>query len=406
MRRGPAALLGLLLAAAPAPRAGSSARAAASERPGAASPPAVPPRPGTGEHAGARVEVRLLGRSPPRALTLRSGRRTLAVAVAGGRLLVDGREAPSPLLLEEDDWQVRAAGAPPRRYQAALRLEALAGRIALVGAFPLERYVAAVVASEAAPGTPPAALAALAVVVRSWALAARGRHDGGRRCDLAHCQVLRGDLTEARRDEATAAAATTAGQVLRLPGGRVAASPFHAACGGHTADPGLAFGGEGTGAAAAPDPACPPAPWTARLTPAQAGAALRGALARAGWPPPPGGGLRAADLALTAGPGGWVAQVSAPGEGWRLSGDAAARSLDAALGRGRVRSSRFEVADVGGQVVVRGEGHGHGVGLCQAGASARARAGQGWRAILGAYFPGAAVAPLPWPPALEADAPR
>ncbi|MCM2334892.1 MAG: stage II sporulation protein SpoIID, partial [Anaeromyxobacteraceae bacterium] len=127
---------------------------------------------------------------------------------------------------------------------------------------------------------------------------------------------------------------------------------------------------------------------------------------RAGWPPPPGGGLRAADLALTAGPGGWVAQVSAPGEGWRLSGDAAARSLDAALGRGRVRSSRFEVADVGGQVVVRGEGHGHGVGLCQAGASARARAGQGWRAILGAYFPGAAVAPLPWPPALEADAPR
>jgi len=352
------------------------------------------------------VTVRLLERTPLRSLRLRAGGRALEVSASGGRLVVDGRVAPSPLLLGEADWEVRAEGAPARRYQAALRLEARAGRLAVEGTFALERYVAAVVASEAAPGTPPPALAALAVVVRSWALAARGRHDGGRRCDLAHCQVLRGDLSRGRREEARAAAAVTAGQVLRLTDGRVAAAPFHAACGGHTADPRLAFGGEGTGAAAVPDPRCPPARWTARLTPRQVGASLRGALARAGWPPPPGDGLRAADLAVATGPGGWVAQVAAPGLGFRLSGDAAARALDAALGRGRVRSSRFELADEGGQVVLRGQGHGHGVGLCQAGASARARAGDGWRAILGAYFPAAQLAPLAGGPPLLVGAAR
>lgn len=344
--------------------------------------------------AAPRVDVRLLSRTPPRALVLRAGPRTLTVAASAGRLLVDGREVAAPLELEEADWQVRVEGAPPRRYRASLRLRAEGGRLAVDAAFPLERYVAAVVASEAAPGTPPAALAALAVVVRSWALAARGRHEGSGRCDLAHCQVLRGDLPAGRRAAAEAAAGATAGQVLRLPGGPVAAAPFHAACGGHTADPDLAFGGQGTGAAGRPDPACPVWRWTARLAPSQVGAALRGALARAGWPTPGGSSLRAADLALTTGPGGWVAQVAAPGEGWRLSGDAAARVLDAALGRGRVRSSRFTLADEGGRVVLRGQGHGHGVGLCQAGASARARAGDGWPAILRAYFPGAVVAPL------------
>ncbi|MFY3746755.1 stage II sporulation protein SpoIID, partial [Anaeromyxobacter sp. Red801] len=101
--------------------------------------------------------------------------------------------------------------------------------------------------------------------------------------------------------------------------------------------------------------------------------------------------LRAADLAARAGAGGWVTQVAGADGGWALGGDAFARAADASAGRGVVRSSRFRVAGAGGRPVLEGAGRGHGVGLCQTGAARRARAGQGYREILGAYFPGAAA---------------
>jgi stage II sporulation protein D len=43
----------------------------------------------------------------------------------------------------------------------------------------------------------------------------------------------------------------------------------------------------------------------------------------------------------------------------------------------------------GKDAVFRGRGRGHGAGLCQWGAAGLARAGQGWRAILARYYPGA-----------------
>lgn len=371
----------LLLALAPGGAGGACTGGSAAEATGRAEAP--------------RVEVWLLGQSPPRALALRGGGRRLALSASGDRLLRDGRPVASPLELEEADWRLRPDGAPPRAYRAALRIRAEAGRLRVLATFDLERYVAAVVASEGAPGTPPAALQALAVVIRSYALAAAGRHLGEARCDLAHCQVLRGAAGPGA-EAAQAAARATEGVVLRLPSGAVAAAPFHAACGGHTADPALAFGGEGTGAAAAEDPGCPPRRWRARLSPVQVAAALHGALDAAGWPAPADEVvLRAGDLVWSAGPAGWLAQVASPGGGWRLSGDAAVRALDAALGRGQVRSSRLRASDEQGWVVLRGEGHGHGVGLCQEGAARRARRGQGWPAILAAYFPGAAPGRLP-----------
>ncbi len=41
---------------------------------------------------------------------------------------------------------------------------------------------------------------------------------------------------------------------------------------------------------------------------------------------------------------------------------------------------------------IEGSGSGHGVGLCQWGAIGRARAGQGFTAILAAYYPGTQLA--------------
>ena len=86
----------------------------------------------------------------------------------------------------------------------------------------IEDYVAEVVAGEADPQAADAAHEALAVAVRTYALANRGRHaaEGFDLCDSTHCQVLRPATPRARR-----AASATAGRVL-LVNGRVA-SVYH-----------------------------------------------------------------------------------------------------------------------------------------------------------------------------------
>jgi stage II sporulation protein D len=342
----------------------------------------------------ATVKVEFLSKLAPIELTVTGPDRRVQVAARGGVLLVDGRPARGELHLPPASWSVAATGVRPRRVEGRLSIRAVGGVLRLVADLDLETYVAEVLASEAEPGTPPAALEALAVVVRSYAVAARDRHEGGALCDLAHCQVLRGVVTGPFLTSCRRAARATRGEVFLGPDGTPRLATFHAACGGHTASPRAAFGeveeGPGAAGSAVEDPGCPPEPWRASLTPAQVAHALRDALGRASDPAAAGlaGQLRARDLVLRADEAGWVSQVSSAAGAWRLSGDAVARALDAELGRGRIRSTRFTLADEAGAVVVRGTGHGHGVGLCQAGAARRARDGADRTAILGAYFPG------------------
>jgi stage II sporulation protein D len=65
-----------------------------------------------------------------------------------------------------------------------------------------------------------------------------------------------------------------------------------------------------------------------------------------------------------------------------------------------LNSSKFDVEvtrDAAGKpvrVTDTGGGWGHGIGMCQVGAMGRARAGQGYRQILGAYFPHTQIAKL------------
>lgn len=199
--------------------------------------------------AGPRVAVDVLAKQAPRSLTVRGGGAVRSVAARGDVLVVDGRAVPAldgraapALALPPGRWRVELAGAPPRVYAGALALRAEAGIVRVRADLELEPYVAGVVASEATPDTPPAALEALAVAVRSYALAARDRHAGGALCDLAHCQLLRAGVAAPLRAAAARAARATAGEVLVLPTGELAAAAFHAACGGHTADPREAFG--------------------------------------------------------------------------------------------------------------------------------------------------------------------
>jgi stage II sporulation protein D len=350
-----------------------------------------------GQAARARVAVEVLARAAPRSLSVEGGGLRASFRARGDHLLLDGRQVSAPHRLAARVWRVLPAGAPARTYRGALDLRAEGGVLRVRAEMDLEEYVAEVVASETEPGTPAEALAAQAVVVRSYALAARDRHRDGALCDLAHCQVLRargygpGHLAAARE-----AARATRGEVLTLASGAVALAPYHAACGGHTADPREVFGGDGTGAAPVPDPGCRARPWRAGIDGAALAGAVRGALARSGDAAASGipARLRAADLLLVEGRGGWISRVATRDGRARLSGDAFARGVDGALGWGEVRSSRFALDDEGGGVTLRGTGAGHGVGLCQAGAAGRAAAGQDHRAILRHYFPAAAIEAL------------
>jgi hypothetical protein len=147
------------------------------------------------------------------------------------------------------------------------------------------------------------------------ARAARGA--GGRRGpggDGARAVRARGH-GRAHRAASRAAARATAGEVLLLPSGEPALAPFHAACGGHTADPAEAFGGTGTGAAAVPDPGCPARPWRATLEREVLARAVRGALVRSGDEAAAGvpARLGAADLVLLEGAGRWISAVARRG---------------------------------------------------------------------------------------------
>jgi stage II sporulation protein D len=335
-----------------------------------------------------RIGVDVLAREASRTAGVSGPGRTLSLAAREDVLLVDGRPSPA-LTLPSGRWRVDLPRTTSRRYQGALAVRAEGGVLRFRVDLALDDYVAAVVASEALPGTPRAALEALAIVVRSYALASRDRHPGGLICDLAHCQVLRGHgIAPSHAAACAAAARATAGLVLRLPSGGIAAAPFHAACGGHTADPVEAFGSRESGARAAPDPGCALHAWRTTVAPGALAGALRAALARSD--PAAAGALPAAldasALRVVRGRGDWAARVAGAGGRWQLSGDAFARAVDAALGRGEVRSSRFTLTTRGGLVGVSGAGHGHGVGLCQEGAARRAAAGEDARSILSRYF--------------------
>lgn len=326
------------------------------------------------------VTVRVLEKHRPGSAEVsRPGERHLVAAVEGG-LRQDGAPVAAPLRYPAGRWLLEVPGAGRRSYRGAPAFGVEAGRLAIVVRMAVEDYVAAAVASETVPGTPFEALKAQAVVARSYALAARGRHQDADLCDLAHCQVLGGPAPGAHRIAAEAAARETAGQVLRLASGLVAEAPFHAACGGHTGDPRELFGGDATGAAAVPDEGCPPRPWSAEIPSIVVEAVVGRRLAGDGAP-----AARWGDLELRYGEGGFLVQVAL---GKRvLGGEAFARALDGAMGYGVVRSSRFRARPAGDAVELSGTGIGHGVGLCQAGAARRAAAGEGYRDILARYFP-------------------
>jgi SpoIID/LytB domain protein len=246
---------------------------------------------------------------------------------------------------------------------------------------PLEVYVGRVLSGEGEPRAAEAAHQALAIAIRTFALANPGRHagDGFDLCDGTHCQVPRAATPASRR-----AALATAGQVLTHNG--VPAELFYSAsCGGYSEDAGQVWPGlDYPYLQAAPDDVhADDAPWTLDLALGE----VQRALERVGFE----GRLR--DVR--------VDERSASGRASRIQleglapGVMAGEPFRAAIGTTRLRSTAFAVERRGDTLHFVGRGYGHGVGMCVIGAGRRAERGETAPAILARYFPGLVLTRLP-----------
>ena len=281
--------------------------------------------------------------------------------------------------------------APPQRDVTDADLESASGaRVITVGALgergrvatlPLELYVARVLAGEGEPRAAAAAYEALAVAVRTFALANAGRHarDGFDLCDTTHCQVPRPATSAARR-----AALATASQILTYHG-RPAEVFYSASCGGHSESGSIVWPGMDYPylRAARDEVHDDDESWSIELTLGEIQRALR----RAGF-----AGQRLRDVRVEArSESGRATRLRLPGmEPDEVSGE----RFRAAIGANGLRSTAFSIERRGASVRLTGRGYGHGVGLCVIGAGRRATRGADAKAILAQYYPGLELARL------------
>jgi len=240
-----------------------------------------------------------------------------------------------------------------------------------------------VVAGEGEPRAADAAQQALAITVRTFALANRNRHrrEGFDLCDTTHCQVLKPPTPSSRR-----ATEQTVGRVLLHD--RQPAFVFYSAwCGGHVERASAVWpGAEDYGTNGdVDDDACASEPgWISDLRVSDVERALRAAGLR---------GDRLRDLRIEARtPSGRAATLRAVGFSPSV---VAAHDFRMAVGRvlgwQRLKSTAFDLDRTGAGYRFRGRGFGHGVGLCVIGAGRRAANGAAADNILKFYFPGLAI---------------
>jgi stage II sporulation protein D len=249
-----------------------------------------------------------------------------------------------------------------------------------ITALPIETYVARVLAGEAVRDSQPSALEALAITIRTFALANLSRHraDGFDLCDQTHCQVVRAAVAATER-----AAGVTAGRLL-LHHGAPASVYYTASCGGRSEIPSNVWPGaeDPSFLPSHDDDACEGAPaWTTSISEGDLFRALRAGGFR-------GDRLRGVAIA-SRNASGRVARLKL--DGLRpdvISGQDLRVVVGRTLGWQHLKSTVFELRRQGEAYRFTGHGSGHGVGMCVIGSAKLAERGVTADAILARYFPG------------------
>jgi SpoIID/LytB domain protein len=266
-----------------------------------------------------------------------------------------------------------------------LRVGVSSGGSVVVRTISLEAYVAGVLVGEAARDSAPAALDALAIAIRTYALHNLNRHraDGFDICDQTHCQVLR-TATPATEQ----AALRTAGQVLRFRGA-LATVFYSASCGGRTEIPSAVWPGEPDPPylPSRPDDGCDGDPvWSAELRMTDLGRALRASGYR--------GTLRRLRV-LSHDSSGRVGRIAVDGlTPAELTGQELRMAVGSQIGWQYIKSTSFDMRRLNTVYRFEGHGSGHGVGMCVIGSTRLAARGQTASEILTRYFPGTSIEPM------------
>ena len=244
---------------------------------------------------------------------------------------------------------------------------------------PIETYVARVLTGEALPDSQPAALEALAITIRTYALANRSKHaaDGFELCDETHCQVMRTTTPATER-----AAAATAGRVL-LDNGAPASIYYSASCGGRTEVPSAVWPGASDPPflPTQPDDACARTPaWAAELSRVD----LQRAFQAGGFR---GDRLREMRI-LEHNASGRVSRLRLEGlQPNEITGQDLRVVVGRTLGWQHIKSTAFELTSAPDGYRFSGHGSGHGVGLCVIGSARLAEVGTSADAILHRVLP-------------------
>lgn len=269
-------------------------------------------------------------------------------------------------------------------YRGGVLLRVQQGGVQAINVVDVDDYVRGVVASEMPASWPSSALAAQAIIARTYVAARINPSQPYDTCANESCQVYGGIAAE--KPTTDAAVKATAGQVVAFRG-KAASTFFSSDSGGFTASAAEVWGMNNLPyLPAQPDPFSvggPKATWKLQVPLAQ----VQNVAARYG--------VRVGTLSSVT-----VTKVSPSGRPQEITfvGANGAYKVTGADAGGFVRSlgagsSRATLKGLN-PLVVEGFGQGHGVGLSQYGALGLARKGYDHLHILGFYYPGTVLSAL------------
>lgn len=251
----------------------------------------------------------------------------------------------------------------------------------------LEAYVLQVLSGEMSVDSPLEALKAQAVLIRTYAISSKGRHqsEGFDFCHLTHCQVFPQKLIVSAKLKR--AVNSTRGLILFYQNQPIQAL-YHSTCGGHTSPNQKVFGGKSLPYLQGVDDAsyCSQSPhfrWTAKLSFEEIISVFYQHLMH-----PKNAFNISVSPELREKQGRWFALNIIGVYPIKTSAQNFLLKIGRSLGWSRLKSTWFEVEVKELSLYFKGNGLGHGVGMCQWGAIGRAKAGENFREILYDYFPG------------------
>ncbi|PTA67154.1 SpoIID/LytB domain-containing protein [Deinococcus arcticus] len=322
-----------------------------------------------------------LGTPAPLAPTGPASTQTWTVGVAGGQLTLNGQPTGNAALYlpPAPGATVDIAG---RSYRGGLHLRAEGGKVQGINVVDVEDYLRGVVPAEMPASWPPAALAAQAVIARTYVAARLNPAAPYDTCATESCQVYPG--LGAEKPQTDAAVNATRAQVVAY-GGRAASTYFSSDSGGFTASSAEVWGAALPYLNAKADPFSaggPRARWRLEVPQSRVQA-----LAGEYGVRTPLKGVAVSRVSESGRP--LEVTLSAAGGTVKLSG-ARAGGFVRALGAPGTRVTLSGLSPL----VLEGNGAGHGVGLSQYGALGLAKAGYTHLHVLGFYYPGTSLGTL------------